>query len=156
MRPSFEFHPTSLSTASTFRLLSFVLAVMLRASLRSLRPSGHGSIAARAGCQWQQTGMVSFIWRQMGLKPVGIEPANKNQRTFADGPKPIVLPGSASRLTSEPPPPGPVATSESSSLLSKTPAAPTSTEIPASNVPLTPPPPPKSMSACDFIGKNLT
>ena len=72
------------------------------------------------------------------------------QRGYADKPtisdsKPVVLPGSASASTSEPPPPGTVTTSTSSKVTPVTPTS--STTIPARNVPLTPPPPPSRQTA---------
>jgi MICOS complex subunit MIC60 len=75
------------------------------------------------------------------------------QRAFADikkpsvsDSKPVVLPGSASAATNEPPPTGRVAAAPDSSITGSTPSPVNTTTsnptIPPSNVPLVPPPPP--------------
>ncbi|APA07301.1 hypothetical protein sscle_02g020710 [Sclerotinia sclerotiorum 1980 UF-70] len=101
---------------------------MLRAGLRSSRALGLRPNVVSPGRQW----------RAQNARVI-----SDTMRTFADkssisDSRPPVLPGSASEATSEPLPPGAVATPNSAA---PTPATPTSSTIPAENVPLTPPPP---------------
>jgi mitofilin len=106
---------------------------MLRASIRSSRAFGCKSNAASLGRQWHavQLGRAS----SGGLRGYAAE----QKPSIADS-KPAVLPGSASPSTSQPLPPGTVATSINAT--NATPATPSSgSTIPQSNIPLTPPPP---------------
>ncbi|TVY18461.1 MICOS complex subunit mic60 [Lachnellula arida] len=107
---------------------------MLRASLRSSRALAlaYRPIASNAGPQWH------------AVQAARVVPGTL--RGYADAPKPsisdskpIVLPGSASPATSQPLPPGAVATSPSSKIA--TAPTPASSTIPPQNVPLTPPSP---------------
>ncbi|TGO73190.1 hypothetical protein BELL_0382g00060 [Botrytis elliptica] len=100
---------------------------MLRVGLRSSRTLGLRSNVVSPGRQWraQNSRVISDTMRSYADKP-----------SIADS-RPPVLPGSASAATSEPLPPGAIVTPNTA----PTPATPTSTTIPAENVPLTPPPP---------------
>ncbi|KAK6614693.1 MICOS complex subunit mic60 [Botrytis cinerea] len=100
---------------------------MLRVGLRSSRALGLRSNVVSPGRQWraQNSRVISDTMRSYADKP-----------SITDSRSPV-LPGSASAATSEPLPPGAVVTPNTA----PTPATPTSTTIPAENVPLTPPPP---------------
>ncbi|KAG4027050.1 hypothetical protein MFRU_033g00210 [Monilinia fructicola] len=101
---------------------------MLRAGLRSTRTLGLRPNVVSPGRQWmaQNGRVISDTKRSYSDKP-----------SITDSRSPV-LPGSASAATSEPLPPGAVVTPNSAA---PTPVTPTSTTIPAQNVPLTPPAP---------------
>lgn len=95
---------------------------MLRSSLRSVTGPGGRQIAAVAGRQWQNAPALA----------VGRRFYSDDKKLAAEAPKPIVLPVSETRTaaSSTPPPPAnQTAVKEA--------------QIPAANVPLTPPEPPK-------------
>ncbi|TVY28806.1 MICOS complex subunit [Lachnellula hyalina] len=107
---------------------------MLRASLRSSKALAlaYRPIASNAGPQWHAVQAARVVPGTLR----GYADASKP--SISDS-KPIVLPGSASTATSQPLPPGPVATSPSSKIATS--PTPASSTIPPQNVPLTPPSP---------------